>query len=135
MYGVTVHPLKGTIMRTSTRFASVVAGLTLALGTTTIASPADAKPAPCAQEQKQVDRAEDALARVTAVFERQKEKVAKAKAEVRQSETARERQEAKKALSEAKHDRDKAARAKKAQQQRVEKANERLTECQAEQAS
>lgn len=119
-------------MRTSTRLAGAVVGLTLALGTTVIASPAEAKPAACAQQQKQVDRAEDALARVTAVFERQKQRVAEAKGEVRQSDTARERSEAKRALAAAKHDRNKAAHNKQAQQQRVAKAQERLADCRAD---
>ena len=50
-------------MQTATRIAGIVAGVTLTLGTLTTggaAYAADQQPAACAQQQTQVDRAEDA---------------------------------------------------------------------------
>ncbi|MGN0063941.1 MAG: hypothetical protein ACI379_06840 [Nocardioides sp.] len=119
------------------RLSAAVAGLALTLGSLTVAT-AHAEdtpppPAPCAQESAQVDKAEDALARVTAVFERQKERVAKAKVKVDKADNANERAKAKKQLAVAKSKRDEAKKAKKAQQQRLAKALERLAECEAEQ--
>ncbi|HTW15512.1 MAG TPA: hypothetical protein VMF51_10310 [Nocardioides sp.] len=123
-------------MHTATRTAGVLAGVALTLGSlSTIASSpvSAAPPAPCAQQQKQVDKATDALARVTAVFERQKDKVAKARGEVRAADTARERRQAKRQVAEAKADRADARTDKKAQQQRLAKAEARLEKCQAQQ--
>ncbi len=128
-------------MRTSTRTAGALAAMALTLGTlgTITATSANAagsdsaKPAACAQEQKQLDKANEALTRVTAVFDKQQDKVAKAKDQSEAAMTAHERNEARKALAAAKKDRDMAKKDKKAQQQRVEKAQVRLTECQADQ--
>lgn len=123
-------------MHPATRTAGVLAGAALTLGSlSTIASSpvSAAPPAPCAQQQKQVDKATEALARVTAVFERQKDKVAKARGEVRAADTARERRQAKREVAEAKADRADARTNKKAQQQRLAKAEARLEKCQAEQ--
>jgi hypothetical protein len=124
-------------MRT-TRLAATVAGLVLSIGSIAVApgshaAPSEAAPAACAQEQKQLDRAEDALARVTTVFEHQQAKVKKAKQRVDAAHTAAERARARRALAEARKDRDEAARTKKAQQQRVARAQTRLDTCQAAQ--
>ncbi len=124
---------------TSTRVAGIVAGLALsvgALGAPALASagePAGNEPAACAKEQSHLDKAEAALARLTAVFEHQQEKVKKAKKHAAQADTAQERNRARKALREAKAARDDAKETKRAQQQRVAKAQERLEACQAEQ--
>ena len=88
---------------------------------------------PCAKEQKQANRAQEALERVTAVFAKQKEKVKDAKAEVKQSDNANERAEARRDLKQAKAKKDKVKDNKRAQQQRVAKTQERLENCQAEQ--
>ncbi|SDC16052.1 hypothetical protein [Nocardioides lianchengensis] len=123
-------------MHVSTRVAGVVAGVTLtlgSLGTLTTAPATAVQKAPCAQQQKQVDKATAALARVTAVFERQQDKVAKARHEVRAADTARERRAARAELREAKEDRGDARAAKKAQQQRLAKAEARLDRCEAQQ--
>jgi chromosome segregation ATPase len=114
----------------------------LALGTLGSLAPADAashatsgKPdkTPCAQEQKQVDKAEDALARVTEVFAHQKSKVEKLQdrlaAATTDEEKARLQAQLDKALAKAQHTK----KAKKAQQQRLAKAEQRLADCEADQ--
>ncbi|KQV65816.1 hypothetical protein ASC64_13020 [Nocardioides sp. Root122] len=122
-------------MSVSIRFASVVATATIALGGGFAVSAASADdsstPEPCARQQVQVDKAEAALERVTAVFARQEARVTKAKEVVAQAETGRAKAEARRALADAKHDRDEVKVTKRAQQQRVAKAQERLTECDA----
>lgn len=126
-------------MRTANRIAGIAAGVTLTLGSLgTIggiapSDAADQQPAACAQQQTQVDKAEAALARLTAVFEQQQTKVKKAKHRAEAADTAQERNAAKHALQRAKHDRDEAKANKKAQQQRVAKAQARLASCQADQ--
>jgi chromosome segregation ATPase len=114
----------------------------LALGTLGSLAPADAAPhatsgkpdkTPCAQEQKQVDKAEDALARVTEVFAHQKSKVEKLQdrlaAATTDEEKARLQAQLDKALAKAQHTK----KAKKAQQQRLAKAEQRLADCEADQ--
>lgn len=65
-------------MHATTRAAGLVAGLTMTLGALapmgTASAVGEEPTAPCAQQQKQVDKAAAALERVTAVFERQKAK-------------------------------------------------------------
>jgi exonuclease VII large subunit len=114
----------------------------LALGTLGSLAPAHAAPdatsgqpdeTPCAQEQKQVDKAEDALARVTEVFAHQKSKVEKLQdrlaAATTDEEKARLQAQLDKALAQAQHTK----KAKKAQQQRLAKAEQRLADCEADQ--
>ena len=124
-------------MHTTTRFAGIVAGLTMSIGALSVPSLASAAaaapPEPCAQQQTQLDRANAALERVTAVFERQQAKVQKAKREVEAADTARERSEAKRELAQARDGRDEAKENKRAQLKRVEKAQARLDACEASQ--
>ena len=125
-------------MHLATRVAGTAAALTLSLGA--LAGPAVAgapsdgpsKPEACAQQQKQLDKAEAALDRLTAVFAKQQTKVAKEKKEFKGADTAAERRAEKKDVAEAKQDRREAKQAKRAQQQRVAQAAERLEKCQAE---
>ncbi len=129
-------------MHTTSRVAGVVAGLTMTFGSlaavpasfaddTTGNTPA----APCAQQQTQVDRAEDALARVTAVFAKQQARVSKAKNQVATADTKGEEKRAERALAKAKDARAQAKKAKVAQQQRLTRAQARLEACEAEQAA
>lgn len=95
-------------MQKSPRLVAAAAALTLSFGALTApaASAADeATTEPCAKQSAQVQKAEDALARVTAVFEKKQTKVKKQKNQV--------------------------AKVKKAQVQRLDKANQRLEKCQA----
>ena len=84
---------------------------------------------PCANQQAQVTKAEDALARVTAVFERQQTKVKKAKKELVLADTEAEQAKAAKGLKIAREKKDAAKKAKKAQQMRLQKAQQRLADC------
>jgi molecular chaperone GrpE (heat shock protein) len=88
------------------RIATTAAGFALALGSlTTAATTAHAAPPekePCARQAAQVAKAEEALAKVTAVFDKQRTKATKA-----------------------------TKKAKKAQVQRLAKAQERLAKCEA----
>lgn len=88
--------------------AAMVSSLALIAGGVTVAAHAD-EPAedPCAKEQRQVEKAQAAHDRAQAVF----------------------------AAQESKADRKLAAKEKKAQKQRLAKAQERLAECQAEEAA
>lgn len=122
-------------MSLSIRFASVAATAAIALGGGFAASAASADVSPttepCAKEQVKVDKAEAALERVTAVFARQEARVVEAKEVVAQAQAGREKAEARRALAAAKKDRDETKVTKRAQQQRVAKAQERLTACEA----
>lgn len=125
-------------MSVATRFSGLAATAVIALGgalvAPAIADEAPAPTTPCASQQAKVDKAEDALARVTAVFARQQARVEKAKAIVEQAGAGRAKAEARRALAAAKQDRDETKGTKRAQQQRLLKAQERLATCEAEQA-
>jgi len=105
--------------------AALVAAL-LSIGPAGTAVAADE---PCADQQAQVTKAEDALARVTAVFERQQAKVKKAKKELVLADTVAEQAKAAKGLKIAQEKKDAAKKAKKAQQMRLQKAQQRLADC------
>jgi hypothetical protein len=98
----------------------------LSIGPTGTAVAADE---PCADQQAKVTKAEDALARVTAVFERQQAKVKKAKKELVLADTVAEQAKAAKGLKVAQEKKDAAKKAKKAQQMRLQKAQQRLADC------
>lgn len=87
---------------------------------------------PCAKQAAKVEKAENALARVSANFERQQAKVKKAKGEVKKAEKRAEKAAAREQLREAKEKKGKVAEAKRAQKQRVAKATERYDVCVAE---
>lgn len=126
-------------MSVSIRFGGLAATAALALSGALIAPVAAADEAPvsepCAQQQAKVDKAEDALERVTAVFARQQARVAKTKEVVAQAEAGQEKAEARRALARAKQNRDETKETKRAQQQRLTKAQERLDTCEAEQVT
>ena len=120
-------------MRPTTRIAGAVAGIALTFGSLGAVSASAEKPAPCAQQEQHVTKAQDALERVTAVFQAKQAKVKKAKHQVKVADTARERAHAKRALAHAKEQRDHTKKAKTAQQQRLAKAQARLDACEAKQ--
>jgi hypothetical protein len=123
----------GHITRT---LAAAAAGLVLTAGLAGAALADDTAPepaAPCATQSAQVAKAEGALARVTAVFERTHVAVADAEAAVAAATTPRQKAAAKNLLRKAQAAELKAVKAKKAQQQRLTKAQERLDTCLAEQ--
>ncbi|MBZ5741077.1 hypothetical protein [Nocardioides mangrovi] len=88
---------------------------------------------PCAAQQTKVDKATDALARVSAVFERQHERVADARHDVKHADSRSDRAAARAELAQATAKLDRVAKDKKAQQQRLAKAEDRLDACQAAQ--
>ena len=114
--------------------ATAMLAATLTMGGSMVASADAAAPetdAPCAKQQAKVDKAEDALAKVTAVFAKQKDKLADAQAELAAAETEAEQAKAQKKVD---HWTKKAAETKKdkkAQKQRLAKAQERLADCEA----
>ena len=116
--------------RIRTTTVALLSSIALTVGAAPVAAHADKpKPAPCAKEQAQVQKAEDALARVTAVFAKQKEHVADARADVKHADNRSERAKAVAALHAAKVKKAKVAKTKKAQEMRLAKANERLADC------
>lgn len=125
-------------MSLSLRLAGIAATGAIALGGALgAAAHADDAPTtdPCAQQQAKVDKAQGALERVTAVFARQQERVAEAREDVAQAEAGRETAAAKRALAALKQAKNETRVTKRAQQQRLAKATERLTTCQTEQTT
>ncbi|RYB91546.1 hypothetical protein EUA06_09530 [Nocardioides glacieisoli] len=122
-------------MTLTTRLAGVVASAAIALAAFGATASADEVPPtdPCAQQQAKVDKATEALARVTAVFARQQERVEAAKEDVAEATAGQEKADARKALADARQAKTETKVTKRAQQQRLAKATERLTTCQAEQ--
>jgi hypothetical protein len=121
----------GHITRT---LAASAATILLGAGVVGVAAVASAdgtndQAGPCVRQTVQVAKAEDALARVTAVFERKQAVVDDAEADVAEADTPREKAAAKVALRKARAAEVKAAKAKKAQQMRLTKAQERLDTC------
>ncbi len=108
----------------------------MAVGATAVASsghhPSGHGDGTCVRQEAQVAKAEDALARVTAVFERKQQATDSAEQELADA-TGREKGQARKQLAHAKAAEAKAKKAKKAQQQRLTKAEQRLADCQAAQ--
>ncbi|KQW53461.1 hypothetical protein ASC77_04035 [Nocardioides sp. Root1257] len=120
--------------RIRTTTVALLSSAALTVGVAPIAAQADRPdPAPCAKQERQVQKAEDALARVTAVFAKQKEHVADARQDVKHADNRSERSAAIAALHDAQAKKSKAGEAKKAQQMRLAKANERLESCTAAQ--
>lgn len=107
--------------------ATALLAATLTVGAGVGSATADEEP--CAEQQAQVTKAEDALDRVTAVFEKQAARVAKAKENIAKAESKVQKDRARAALEKAKEKRAKAKKAKKAQQMRLQKAQQRLDEC------
>jgi hypothetical protein len=118
---------EGTMNKIIQVIASGVVAALLSFGPAGTAVAADDEP--CAKQQAQVTKAEGALARVTAVFEKQQAKVKKAKKELELADTAAEQAKAAKGLKTAQEKKAAAKKAKKAQQMRLQKAQQRLDDC------
>lgn len=114
--------------------AFAIATALLSLGGTPLAAHA-AKPGDesCVQQQQQSDKAHEALDRVTTVFEHQKTKVERLQERLDAATTDEERARIQAQLDKAMAKEQHARKEKKAQQKRVEKADQRLADCQAEQ--
>ena len=116
-------------MKNIARFAApalLAATLTVGIGAGS-ATAEDGEP--CAEQQAKVTKAEDALDRVTAVFEKRQAKVKKAKNQLAHADKRGEKAKAAKGLAIAKEKQARAKKAKKAQKMRLEKAQRRLDGC------
>lgn len=129
-------------MSVTTRLASITASAALtftAFGVVAAYADDSSTTDPCAQQQVQVDKAQSALERVTAVFARQQERVDAAREADDEADdeaaAGPEKAAAQRALKEAKQAKAETKATKRAQQQRLAKATERLTTCQTEQAT
>jgi hypothetical protein len=121
-------------MRTIARTAAVaVTTAVLSLGASPVVSADPPPDTPCAMQEQQVTKAENALARVTAVFDRQKSRVEKAQEALAAATTPEEQEKAQRKLDRALAAKNATKKDKKAQLKRLEKAQARLAECQAAQ--
>jgi len=120
-----MHRIRTTTAAIFTTAALAVAGAPVAAHAT-----APAKE-PCAKESAQVAKAQGALDRVTTVFAKQQQRVVDARTDVKHADNRSDRAEAIAALKAAKDQKAHVAKAKKAQQQRLAKATERLADCEA----
>ena len=124
-------------MFTSTTRVIAAAAATVLLGFGVApAAHADEVPtdSPCAAQEAKVAKAEDALARVAAVFANKKDRVADAQAAVDAATTEKELAKAERGLAKAQVKVTEVKKEKKAQKQRLAKAETRLTECEAAQS-
>ena len=114
------------------RITGLIASLALILSALafTGAAAQAAPPAPCAKQEQQLAKAEAALERVTAVFAKHKERVKKARAEVKGADNRSEKAQSKRDLRQAKAKKVKVKKVKRAQVKRVEKKQQRVDQCQ-----
>jgi septal ring factor EnvC (AmiA/AmiB activator) len=118
-----------------TRAISVAAATAaLSLGTVPLAQADKPGSEPCAKQEQKVTKAEEALARVTEVFAHQKSKVQRLEERLAAATTDEERARIQAQLDRAVAKEQDAKQDKKAQQQRLAKAQERLDSCLAGQA-
>jgi phage/plasmid-associated DNA primase len=105
----------------------------LATGVASVATAGDGGTAstPCATQQAQVDRATAKLADLQVVFTHEKRDLRKAQRALAQADTAKEKRHATVKVAHAKADVADAATTKKAQVQRLARAQARLVTCQA----
>ncbi|MDX6374542.1 MAG: hypothetical protein QOD98_3530 [Nocardioidaceae bacterium] len=125
-------------MKFARTLAVAAATAVVSLGAGPVAHAAyDGKPGgePCAKQAHQVAKAQDALAHVTAVFEHQQTKVERLQEALAAATTPEQQAKLQarldKALAQKQHEK----KAKKAQQQRLTKAEARLADCQAAQVA
>jgi hypothetical protein len=107
----------------------------LSLGTGPLAQADKPGTEPCARQTYQVTKAQVALAHVTAVFGHQQTKVERLQAALAAATTAEQQSKIQAKLDKALAQKQHAKKDKKAQQQRLSKAEERLAACQAAQAN
>jgi len=127
-------PAKEPNVPISRLLAALASAAVLSLGTGSAVHAAPAEQAgddPCAHQQAQVTKAEDALARVTAVFDHQQTKVERLQEKLAAATTTEEQAKLQSKLDKAMTQKQHAKKDKKAQLQRLAKAGERLADCQA----
>jgi septal ring factor EnvC (AmiA/AmiB activator) len=129
-----MSPKKESQMQIVRPLAALASAAVLSLGTVSAvhAAPAD-KPGgePCAQQQAQVDKAQDALTRVTAVFAHQQTKVERLQDKLAAATTPEDQARLQAKLTKAMAQKQHTKKEKKAQVKRLEKAEARLADCQA----
>jgi septal ring factor EnvC (AmiA/AmiB activator) len=114
--------------------AALASAAVLSLGTVSAVHAAPAgNPGddPCARQQAQVTKAQDALAHVTAVFDHQQTKVERLEEKLAQATTPEGQAKLQAKLDRAVAQKQHAKKDKKAQVQRLAKAEDRLADCQA----
>src|SRR3954469_25582591 len=114
-------------------FAVAATTAVLSLGATPLAHADPPGAEPCAKQEQQVTKAETALAHVTEVFAHQKTKVERLQERLAAATTDEERARIQAKLDKALTQKQHVKKDKKAQQQRLAKAQERLADCQAAQ--
>src|SRR4051812_35722485 len=121
-------------MQIARSLAVVATAALMSLAVNPVADAAQAgKPGgePCAQEARHVEKATAALAHVTSVFEHQKTKVERLQEALAAATTPEEQAKIQAKLDKALAKKQHEQKAKKAQQQRLAKATQRLADCQA----
>jgi len=113
-------------------FAAAAATAVLTLGAAPLAHADKPGSEPCAKQEQQVAKAEQALAHVTEVFAHQKTKVERLQEKLAAATTPEEQAKVQAKLDKALAHKQHTQKAKKAQLQRLAKAEERLATCQAE---
>lgn len=121
-------------MRFTRPIAVAAATAALSLGVAPLAQADKPGSEPCAKQEQQVTKAEEALARVTEVFAHQKSKVERLQERLAAATTDEAKARIQAKLDRALAEEQDAKKDKKAQQQRVAKAQERLDDCLAAQA-
>jgi septal ring factor EnvC (AmiA/AmiB activator) len=116
--------------------AVAIATAVMSLGAAPVVAHADQPGGePCAKQEQQVAKAQDALDRLTAVFDKQKTKVERLQERLEAAPTPEEKAKIQAKLDKAMAHKQHARKDKQAQRQRLSKAEERLADCEAEQSA
>jgi septal ring factor EnvC (AmiA/AmiB activator) len=120
-------------MKHARTIAVAAATAVLSLGAAPVAHADKPGSEPCAKQEQQVTKAEAALAHVTAVFAHQKTKLERLQEQLAAATTAEEQAEIQAKIDKTLAKKQHTKKDKKAQQQRLAKAQARLAACQAAQ--
>ena len=118
-------------MKFARTLALAAATAVVSLGASPVAHADKPGGEPCAKQEQQVTKSEETLAHVTAVFEHQQTKVERLQAALAAATTPEEQAELQARLDKALAKKQHAKKDKKAQLQRLAKAEARLADCQA----
>ena len=120
-------------MKHARTIAVAAATAVLSLGAAPVAHADKPGSKPCAKQEQQVTKAEAALEHVTAVFAHQKTKLERLQEQLAAATTAEEQAEIQAKIDKTLAKKQHTKKDKKAQQQRLAKAQARLAACQAAQ--
>jgi hypothetical protein len=118
-------------MKFARTFAIAAVTAVVSLGASPVAHADQPGSEPCAKQEQQVTKAQEALAHVTAVFAHQQTKVERLLEKLAAATTPEEQAKIQARLDKALAHKQHAKKDKKAQLQRVAKAEERLAACEA----